>query len=251
MRFIHSSAAAPAPRTKKFRSAGLVVAAAAAALTVGPDRVGGRGGAARSRLRRFDRHPERRPWHPGRDRQRLRRRCERDSELHPRRHRHGRVAARRQPHLRDRRAVRHHLRHARRLAATAPLKAGRNYTAVAAVDAAGSPQLALFTNNVSKTRKHTARLTVRHVAQAPAVNVWANGVRIVRGANFAWGKSATRSVPKGIYAAWVSLPRQYAPVIGPAVLALKAGTAYQVYAWGNATAGYNLAVIAVQVGTRR
>jgi len=137
------------------------------------------------------------------------------------------------------------------LSATAPLKAGRNYTAVAALDATGSPQLALFTNNVSKTRKRTARLTVRHVAQAPAVNVWANGVRIVRGDNFTWGKSATRSVPKGIYAAWVSLPRQYKPVIGPAVLALKAGTAYQVYAWGNGTAGYNLAVVAVPVGKRR
>jgi hypothetical protein len=136
------------------------------------------------------------------------------------------------------------------LSATASLKAGKNYTAVAALDASGTPQLTLFTNNVRKTGKRTARLTVRHVANAPAVNVWANGARIVRGSDFTWGKSATRSVRRGIYAAWVSLPGEFAPVIGPAVLSLKAGTAYQVYAWGNATAGYQLAVIAVQVGTR-
>jgi hypothetical protein len=137
------------------------------------------------------------------------------------------------------------------LSATATLKGGRNYTAVAALDSAGSPQLKLFTNNVSKTRRGTARLTVRHVANAPAVNVWANGTRIVRGTSFTWGSSATRNVPRGVYAAWVSLPKQFAPVIGPAVLQLKPGNAYQVYAWGDATAGYKLAVVTISVGSRR
>jgi hypothetical protein len=137
------------------------------------------------------------------------------------------------------------------LTATATLKAGRDYTAVASLDATGTPQLSLFTNNVKKTRKGTARLTVRHVANAPAVNVWANGTRVIGGTGFVWGKSATINARRGIYAAWVSLPGQFAPVIGPAVLQLKAGFAYQVYAWGDATDGYQLAVIAVHVGVRR
>ena len=54
--------------------------------------------------------------------------------------------------------------------------------------------------------------------------------------DFIMGKSATVTVPKGIYAAWVSLPGDYEPVIGPAVLQLKSGVAYQVYAWGDGAA---------------
>jgi hypothetical protein len=135
------------------------------------------------------------------------------------------------------------------LAATAPLKAGKNYTAVAALNAKGNPKLVLFTNNVSKTKAGHARLTVRHTADAPAVNVWANGAKLIGGKDFTWGKSATLQTRRGIYAAWVSLPGQYAPVIGPAVLRLKAGHAYQVYAWGNGSAGYSFAVVRLAVGT--
>jgi hypothetical protein len=39
-------------------------------------------------------------------------------------------------------------------------------------------------------------------------------------------------------------------VIGPAVLKLAQGTAYQVYAWGSAASGYEFAVVSVRVGTR-
>ena len=64
------------------------------------------------------------------------------------------------------------------------------------------------------------------------------------------GASATLKVPTGVYAAWVSLPGDHEPVIGPEVLKLKKGTAYQVYAWGSGSAGYDLAVVAVPVGTK-
>ena len=57
-------------------------------------------------------------------------------------------------------------------------------------------------------------------------------------------------VPNGIYAAWASLPGDYAPVIDPAVLNLKTGHAYQVYAWGNGTSGYNFAVVSLKVGSK-
>jgi hypothetical protein len=135
------------------------------------------------------------------------------------------------------------------LTKTATLEGGKNYTVVANKNEAGDPNLKLFTNNVSPTKPGNARLTVRHTAAAPAVNVWANGAKLVGGKDFTWGKSATLQTPKGIYAAWVSLPGDFNPVIGPAVLQLKAGLAYQVYAWGDGTNGYNLAVLSLNVGT--
>jgi hypothetical protein len=135
------------------------------------------------------------------------------------------------------------------LVVTTPLEAGKNYTAIANLNASGDPNLKLYTNNVKPTKPGNARLTVRHTADAPAVNVWANGAKLIGGTKFTWGKSATLQTPKGIYATWVSLPGDYTPVIGPAVLKLKAGHAYQVYAWGNGASGYNFAVVRLNVGT--
>ena len=124
----------------------------------------------------------------------------------------------------------------------------KNYTAIAYLTADGSPTLGLFKNNVKALKSDTARLTVRHTAAAPAVDVWANGAVLLE--DVPNGASATMKVPTGVYAAWVSLPGDYAPVIGPAVLDLQEGTAYQVYAWGNGTSGYDFAVVALQVGTK-
>jgi uncharacterized protein DUF4397 len=128
------------------------------------------------------------------------------------------------------------------------LASGKDYTAIAYLMADGTPTLGLFKNNVKPLAKGTARLTVRHTAAAPAVDVWANGARIL--SDVPNGASATLKVPTGVYAAWVSLPDDYEPVIGPAVLKLKRGTAYQVYAWGSAAAGYDFAVVAVPVGVK-
>ena len=135
------------------------------------------------------------------------------------------------------------------LSASPMLEAGKNYTAIANLNASGTTNLKLFTNNVSPTKPGKARLIVRHTADAPAVNVWANGAKLIGGTDFTWGSSAALQTPRGIYAAWVSLPGDFTPVIGPAVLELKAGSAYQVYAWGDGTNGYNLAVVALKVGT--
>jgi uncharacterized protein DUF4397 len=128
------------------------------------------------------------------------------------------------------------------------LEGGRNYTAVAYLDEAGDPTLGLFRNNVKPVAAGAARLTVRHTAAAPEVDVWANGKVLLQ--DVPNGASATMKVPTGVYAAWVSLPDEYAPVIGPSVLKLQRGTAYQAYAWGNADTGYELAVVAVKVGVK-
>lgn len=128
------------------------------------------------------------------------------------------------------------------------LTSGGNYTAVAYLQANGDPTLGMFKNNVKPVAKGSARLTVRHTAAAPEVDVWANGSVLLQ--DVPNGASATMAVPKGVYAAWVSLPGDYQPVIGPEVLKLKKGNAYQVYAWGSGSAGYGLAVVAIPVGTK-
>jgi len=129
------------------------------------------------------------------------------------------------------------------------LGAGKNYTVVANLNAGGNPNLKLFTNAIATTAAGKSRLTIRHTAEAPAVNVRVNGSVLIGGTAFTWGKSKTVVVPQGTYDAKVTLPGQTAAVIGPATLKLKSGFAYQVYAWGSGMDGYGLAVVATKVGT--
>jgi len=138
------------------------------------------------------------------------------------------------------------------LKATADLRGGRrfNYTVIANLNDHGQPNLALYRNNTRKTEDGLARVIVRHTADAPAVNVWANGSPLNRGRQFDWGSQRRFDVPGGDYNVFVSLARQSDPVIGPVDLSLMAGYSYQVYAWGNGTAGYNLALIPLEVGEK-
>ena len=60
-----------------------------------------------------------------------------------------------------------------------PLAAGTSYTAVAHLDADGNPTASLFTNDTTTTAAGQGRLTVRHVAAAPAVDVLAGGSPVI------------------------------------------------------------------------
>ena len=60
-----------------------------------------------------------------------------------------------------------------------PARGRQNYTAVAHLDAAGAPTATLFTNDISTTAAGQGRLTVRHVAAAPAVDVVAGGTAVI------------------------------------------------------------------------
>ena len=53
--------------------------------------------------------------------------------------------------------------------------ASGNYTAIADLDAAGTPKLTVFANDTAATVAGQGRLVVRHTAAAPAVDVLANG----------------------------------------------------------------------------
>jgi hypothetical protein len=124
--------------------------------------------------------------------------------------------------------------------ATLTLEAGKNYTATANLDAAGTPALNLFTNDTATTNAGEGRLTVRHVAAAPAVDVLAGGAAVV--SNLSNPNEATLNLPVGTVAASVVAAGTTEPVVlGPADVAVQDGVLTIAYAWGSLEAG-NLAL---------
>ncbi|MCQ4203396.1 DUF4397 domain-containing protein [Streptomyces sp. NPDC058783] len=109
---------------------------------------------------------------------------------------------------------------------------GGNATVAAHLSTDGEPRLTTFTNDVSKTDAGKARLTVRHVAAAPAVDVRAGGQPLFT--DLANPDEDTASVDAGTVNADVVLAGTDTVAIGPAELDLKEGTTNVVYAWGSA-----------------
>lgn len=112
-----------------------------------------------------------------------------------------------------------------------PLAADANYTAVAHLDASGSPTASLFTNDISKTAAGEGRLTVRHVAAAPAVDVLAGGTAVISG--LVNPEESILNLAPGTISAAVAAAGTTAPVIGPADVTVVEGTNTIVYAWGS------------------
>lgn len=112
-----------------------------------------------------------------------------------------------------------------------PLEAGGNYTAVAHLDADGAPTANLFTNDVSDIAAGEGRLTVRHVAAAPAVDVLAGGSPVIEGLENP--NEQTLNLPAGTVEASVAAAGTTDPVIGPAPVDVAEGTLTIVYAWGS------------------
>jgi hypothetical protein len=113
--------------------------------------------------------------------------------------------------------------------------AGANATVVAHLDADGNPTLTPFVNDVSPTAAGESRLTVRHTAAAPAVDVRADGEVLFD--NLSNPNEASGDVPAGTYSADVVLTGTEDVVLGPADLDLAEGTSTIVYAWGSAEEG--------------
>lgn len=112
---------------------------------------------------------------------------------------------------------------------------GVDATIVAHLDADGRPGLNVFVNDVAATAPGDARLTVRHTAAAPAVDVRADG-DVVFG-NLANPDEQSVDVPAGTYSADVALAGTEDVALGPADLDLAEGTSTIVYAWGSAEDG--------------
>jgi hypothetical protein len=124
--------------------------------------------------------------------------------------------------------------------------AGANATVVAHLTAEGAPILTPFVNDVSAIPAGQARVTVRHTAAAPAVDVRAGGSPVVPGLTNP--SEATLTVPAGTVNADVVLAGTDTVAIGPADLSLAEGATTVVYAWGSEDAGYELAVQTISGG---
>lgn len=114
-----------------------------------------------------------------------------------------------------------------------PVPDSGNWTVVAHLDADGNPMLSLFANDTSPTAPGEARVTVRHTAAAPAVDVRANGDVLIDGLSNP--DEASAEVPAATYSADVALAGTEDVVLGPADLNLAEGTHTIVYAWGSAS----------------
>ncbi|MET7437183.1 DUF4397 domain-containing protein [Streptomyces sp. NPDC004082] len=115
---------------------------------------------------------------------------------------------------------------------TVDVPAGANATLVAHLSEDGKPVLDAFVNDVSKVPAGKARLTVRHVAAAPAVDVRAGKKPVFK--DLVNPKEAKGEVAAGAVTADVVLAGTDTVAVGPANLNLAEGSNTVVYAWGSA-----------------
>lgn len=115
------------------------------------------------------------------------------------------------------------------------LEANMSYTAVAHLAEDGTPSAALFTNDISQAEAGQGRLTVRHTAAAPEVDILAGGEPVAEG--LSTGDEATLNLDAGTVSASVALAGETDPVIGPADVEVAEGVLTIAYAWGSAEDG--------------
>ncbi|WP_130799100.1 DUF4397 domain-containing protein [Streptomyces otsuchiensis] len=118
------------------------------------------------------------------------------------------------------------------LETTVEVGAGDNATLTANLSEDGTPALNAYVNDTSEMAAGTSRLTARHIAAAPAVDVRADGNVVFSGLENP-GEDTTE-VDAGTVSADVTLAGTDTVAIGPADLDLAEGTVTIVYAWGSA-----------------
>ena len=124
------------------------------------------------------------------------------------------------------------------LAASATVANGKNYTVTANLSATGTPALNVFVNNqaaIKKGKNNKAgegRITVRHIAAAPAVDIYVNGNVAFSGLTNPNEVSTT--LAKGTYqaAAGLSGAGTAGIALGPLPVQVRQGWNVIVYAWG-------------------
>lgn len=109
--------------------------------------------------------------------------------------------------------------------------AGANITVAAHLDAEGNPVLTPFVNDVSEVAAGQGRLTVRHTAAAPAVDILAGGEPVFT--NLTNPNEESADLPAGTVSASVAATGTTDPVIGPADVPVTEGANTIVYAWGS------------------
>jgi len=122
---------------------------------------------------------------------------------------------------------------------------GANITVVAHLNASGKPVLTPYVNDVTKVAAGKGRLTVRHDAAAPAVDIRAGGTPVFKGLTNP--KEVKAELPAGTVSADVVLAGTKTVAIGPADVNVKEGVNTIVYAWGSA-ADKNLKLAVQTIG---
>ena len=112
---------------------------------------------------------------------------------------------------------------------------GADITVVAHLDEGGTPVLTPFVNDTSPIAAGEARLTVRHTAAAPAVDIRAGGDPVFT--DLTNPNEASADLPAGTVSADVVLAGTADVAIGPADVTLDEGVHTIVYAWGSAEDG--------------
>ena len=149
------------------------------------------------------------------------------------------------------------------LSASVDLVDGVNYTAVAHLTEGGAiAPLALFVNNLDNLRLSDARLTVRHLAAAPAVDVAVD--RVLKWGKRQWPYSFIKAldiantdaygpesfgpidIHNGLIRARVLAAGTHVKAATSPVLRLRRGTAYVVYAIGELGGDFALHVQAIE-----
>lgn len=112
------------------------------------------------------------------------------------------------------------------------IPAAGSYTAIAHLDADGTPTVTVFANDISTIDAGSGRLVVRHTAAAPNVDILADGN--VAFADVPNGAEGVADLPAGTISATVVPTGATEPVvIGPADLPIAEGTSLLVYAVGS------------------
>ena len=106
-----------------------------------------------------------------------------------------------------------------------------NWTVLAHLDADGNPTVGVFENNIAPTVDGQGRLTVRHTAAAPAVDLVVGDARPIEGA--ANGDSAELELPAGEISGAQLAPAGGDPIVDVPTVNLANGTNLIVYAVGS------------------
>jgi Domain of unknown function (DUF4397) len=109
--------------------------------------------------------------------------------------------------------------------------ASGNWTVMAHLDAEGTPTISAFENNTAPTADGEGRLTVRHTAAAPAVDLVVGDARPIEGAEN--GASAELALPAGEIAGAQLAPAGGDPIVDVPTVNLAAGSNLIVYAVGS------------------
>jgi hypothetical protein len=125
------------------------------------------------------------------------------------------------------------------------LPAGANATIVAHLTEGGDPTMTVFVNDTSSIAAGEGRLTVRHTAAAPAVDVRAGGEPVFE--SLANPNEATADLPAGTVSADVVPAGGSDAVLGPADVNVAEGVSTIVYAVGSLEAG-NLDLLVQTIG---